>query len=138
VQQPTRLLWLDGCAAATAGVLVLLLGRWLSELHRLPPALLIFVGAMNLLYAGYSLSLALRRERSLAWVNALIAGNLAWAGACVGMDWRFAGEASGFAMLHLIGEAIFVGGLVVWEWRWRQLLVLTPRRTLPAATLQTP
>ena len=138
LRDPVRLLWIDATSAATAGVAVLALGDWLSALYRLPYPLLAFIAAMNLLYASYSFSLARRRERTAPWVTALIVGNLAWAGVCVGMAWRFAGEASGFAMLHFIGEAVFVGGLAVWEWRWRARLVQTPRRTRPATTLQMP
>lgn len=133
-----RLLWLDAGAAATGGVAVLLLLPWLSELYRLPSTMLAFVAAVNLLYASYSFSLVMRRERSAPWLNALIAGNLAWAGACLGMAWRLAGDASAFAILHLIGEALFVGGLAMWEWRWRHRLVTPPRRTPPAATAQRP
>lgn len=133
-----RLLWLDASAAATGGVAVLLLGGWLSGLYRLPYALIVFIAVVNLLYAGYSGSLARRRDRSVPWLYALIAGNLAWAATCLVMAWWFAGEASAFAMLHLIGEAIFVAGLAVWEWRWRQRLVTPPHRIRPAATARTP
>ena len=128
MRDPVRLLWLDATAAAAAGLAVWVLGGWLSPLYQLPHALLTFIAAVNLLYAGYSFSLARRRQRSLPWVHALIAGNLAWAAACAGMAWRFAGEASAFGMFHLIGEAIFVGGL----------LAQPPHRTRPAATPRTP
>lgn len=117
-----RLLWVDAGAAAAAGTAVLLLGGWLSDLYRLPHTLLTFIAAVNLLYASYSCSLALRRERSLPWVHALVAGNLAWAAACLAMAWRFASEASGFGLFHLIGEAAFVAALAACEWRWRHRL----------------
>lgn len=138
MRDPARLLWLDASAAAAAGLGVLVLGPWLSELYQLPHRLLVFMAAVNLLYAGYSSSLARRRERSAARVGVLVAGNLAWAGVCLGMAWRFAGEASEFAMLHLIGEALVVGGLAAWEYRWRDRLVRQPHRIRPAATARTP
>lgn len=120
--QAPRLLWLDAGAAAMAGLLALLASPWLSELYRLPPALVVFIAVVNLLYGACSFSLARRRYRSAAWVNALVAANLAWAVACLALAWRHAGEASVFAMLHLIGEAVFVGGLAACEWRWRHQL----------------
>ena len=133
----SRLLWLDAGAGATAGLLGLALAGWLSELYRLPLALMLFISAANVLYAGYSFSLARRRHRSAFGVNLLIAANLGWAGVCIGLAWRFAGEASVLGMLHLTAEAVFVGGLAAWEWRLRDQLVSVSPDIRPAATAQT-
>ena len=118
-----HLLWIDCAAAATAGVLVLWLGPWLGELYRLPHGLLLFIGAVNLLYASYSFSLAVRGKRPRLLLYGLVAGNALWAGACVVMAVQFAGHSSLFAQIHLVGEALFVGGLAACEWRWREQLV---------------
>lgn len=136
--QGVRLLWLDAGAGAVAGLLGLVLANWLSDLYRLPLALMLFIAAANVLYACYSFSLAWRRQRSVFAVNLLIAANLAWAGVCVGLAWRFAGEASVFGMLHLIAEAIFVGGLAAFEWQRRDQLVSVSPGIRPATTAQTP
>lgn len=118
-----KLLWIDCIAGALAGVTVLMLSGWLSGLHALPRGLLLVNGAANLLYASYSFSLARRRRRPRALINLLVFANLAWAVACLVLAGRFAGSATVFGMGHLVGEAIFVGGLACLEWRWRTALL---------------
>ena len=113
------LLWIDSAAAASAGFFVLLLASWLSELYRLPHGLLLFIGAVNLFYAGYAGSLAIRRKRPRALLYVLIIGNTLWMGMCLALALRFAGHAAPLALAHLIGEALFVGALAACEWRWR-------------------
>ncbi len=118
-----NLLWVDCIAAALAGVTVLLLSGWLSSLHALPRGLLLFIGAVNLLYASYSFSLAARSRRPRSWINLLVFANLAWTVVCLGLAVVFAGSATPFGIGHLVGEAIFVGGLASLEWRWREQLL---------------
>lgn len=113
------LLWIDSAAAASAGFFVLLLASWLSELYRLPHGLLLFIGAVNLFYAGYAGSLAIRRKRPRGLLYVLIIGNTLWMGMCLALALRFAGHAAPLALAHLIGEALFVGALAACEWRWR-------------------
>jgi hypothetical protein len=72
-----HLLWIDCTAGALAGILVLALSGWLAPLEGLPREVLLFTGAMNLVYASYSCSLVLRRRRPLLLVT-LVAANLAW------------------------------------------------------------
>ncbi len=117
-----HLLWLDSLAAATASLIVLLLSAWLSDLHRLPQGLLVFIGGVNALYARYALSLAVRPGRSRSALYIFITGNAAWAGACLAMAWRYADTMSGFGYIHLVGEEVFVGTLAACEWRWRDQL----------------
>jgi hypothetical protein len=114
-----NLLWIDCGAAVLAGTAVLCLLPWLSRLYGLPPGLLQATGIANLLYGGYSLSLALRRRRPGVWIAVLVAANALWALACLAMAVQFAGSATGFGLAHLVGEALFVGGLAACEWRWR-------------------
>ena len=102
---------------------MLLLGPWLSEVYRLPSGLLLFIGVTNLLYASYSFTLVLRGKRPRQLLYGLVAGNALWAGACVVMAVQFAGVASLFAQIHLVGEALFVGGLAACEWRWREQIL---------------
>jgi len=122
-----RLLWVDCTAAALAGVTVLALSGWLSRLHALPQDLLVFTGAVNLLYGSYSFSLAVRSERPLLGIKLLVVANLSWAVVCVGLAIAYWQQATVFGLVHLIGEAIFVGGLGLLEWRQRyQLLTAVP------------
>lgn len=119
-----NLLWIDCIAGALAGVLVLTFSGWLSSLHALPRELLLVNGAVNLLYASYSFSLAVRATRPRSLIEVLVFANLAWALVCLCLAAIFAGPATAFGLGHLVGEAIFVGGLAGLEWRWRdQLLV---------------
>jgi hypothetical protein len=118
----THLLWIDCIAAALAGTLVMSLGDRLADLYAMPPAWLRLIGAVNLLYACLSGTLALRDKRSVRWVAVLSIANGAWSMACIGIAAAMAGTATAFCMAHLLGEAAFVGSLAVLEWRWRHRL----------------
>ncbi|HEX8320501.1 hypothetical protein [Longimicrobium sp.] len=118
-----NLLWIDCIAGALAGVLVLLFSGWLSSLHALPRELLLANGAMNLLYASFSFSLAVRARRPRSLINVLVFANLSWAIVCLCLVTVFAGSATAFGIGHLVGEAVFVGGLAGLEWRWRDQLL---------------
>lgn len=118
-----NLLWVDCIAGALAGVTVLMLSGWLSSLHGLPRELLLLNGAVNVLYASYSFSLAVRARRPRSLINLLVFANLAWAVVCLWLVTVFAGSATVFGIGHLVGEAIFVGGLAGLEWRWRDQLL---------------
>jgi hypothetical protein len=112
----------DCIGAALVGVAVLSLSGWLSELHGLPRGLLLFTGAVNLLYGGYSFSLARRARRPLVLLRVLVFANAAWACVCVGLLVTFGADATPFGVLHLGGEGLYVGGLAALEWRWRHAL----------------
>lgn len=117
-----KLLWVDCAGAALAGVVVLVLGGWLSQVEGLPRGVLLFTGAANVAYAAYSFSLAVRPERPMVLIKALVLANLAWSGVCVGLLAAFSATATPFALLHLGGEAVYVGGLATLEWRHRDLI----------------
>ena len=117
-----KLLWIDGLAGAVAGVIVLLASSWLSRLYRLPLDMLLLMGVANLVYASYSLSLAMRSKRPKSCILLLVVANLAWAVICLRWAVIFAGTASVFGLAHLMGEAVFVVGLASIEWRSREQL----------------
>jgi hypothetical protein len=125
-----RLLWVDCTAAALAGVLVLALSGWLSRVYELPRGLLLFTGAVNLLYASYSFSLAVRTVRPLSLIKLLVFANASWVVVCLGLAVAFREQASVFGIGHLVGEAIFVGGLARLEWMQRDQLVTAARAPL--------
>jgi hypothetical protein len=118
-----NLLWIDCIAGALAGVLVLMWSGWLSNLHALPREMLLLNGGANLLYASFSFSLAVRARRPRTLINVLVLANLSWALVCLCLAVTFAGSATVFGIAHLVGEAIFVGGLAGLEWRWRDQLL---------------
>jgi len=111
-----NLLWIDCTAGALVGALLLLLAGLLKNFYSLPLDLLYFMGAMNLLYAAYSFSLAIRRNRSRTMIFVLVAANAAWALVCLSLAIYFFDTANLFGIGQLVGEAIFVGGLATLEW----------------------
>lgn len=118
-----RLLWVDCTAALVAGVAVLLLNRQLNTLYALPSNLLYLNGIANLAYASYSFSLAIRARRPMPLIYLLVALNTAWVILCLILAVAFWTTATPFGILHLVGEAVFVGGLAILEWNRRQQLL---------------
>lgn len=118
-----NLLWVDCIAAALGGATVLMLSGWLSRLYALPRGFLLVIGTVNMLYACYSFSLASRSRRPRSLINLLVFANLFWTLVCLGLAVSFWGQASLFGIGHLVGEAIFVGGLAGLEWRGREQLL---------------
>lgn len=119
---PGRLFWIDGLAALTAGTLVFLAHAPLAEWYGLPPDLMRLMGMVNLAYATYSLSLAMRPDRPKPLIVFLVAANLAWAVTCLRWAAAFADTASPLGLGHLVGEAVFVSVLAGLEWRYRERL----------------
>jgi hypothetical protein len=117
------LLWVDCGAALLAGVAVLLLSSWLSQLYAMPRELLVGMGVANLAYGTYSLSLARRARRPRSLLVLLVVANATWAALCGLAAVRLAGTASAFGLAHLVGEGLFVGGLAALEWRRRERLL---------------
>lgn len=100
----------------------LVLSGWLSRLHLLPHELLVFIGGVNLVYGSFSCALARRAEKPVILINVLVCANAAWAVVWLGLAARFWGEASLRGIAHLVGEALFVGGLAAIEWSQRHQL----------------
>jgi hypothetical protein len=117
------LLWVDCGAALLAGLVVLLLSSWLSQLYALPHGFVVGMGVVNLAYGTYSLSLARRARRPRSLLVLLVVANATWAALCGLAAVRLAGTASAFGLAHLVGEGLFVGGLAVLEWRRRERLL---------------
>lgn len=123
MQLNKNILWLDCTAALLAGALVLSFPEWLSALYTMPEDLLLFIGAVNLLYTCYSFSLAIRARRPLFLIKLLAVANASWALVCIAIFAKFAGSLSLWGGGHLLGEALFVGGLAALEWKWRKHLL---------------
>ena len=126
MRAPDKLLWVDCAAGALAGGTVLPLAGWLSRIEGVPRGVLLSTGAVNLLYASYSFSLAVQARRPLARVRLLALANVAWAPVCLGVAVAVRKQASGFGFAHLVGEAAFVGALGALEWTQRHRLATTP------------
>lgn len=120
-----HILWIDCSAAAFAGLIVLLAAQCLSQLYHLPKEIIVFVGCLNLLYASYSFTLANYKKRSMLLVNILVIANSTWVLVCLFMLWRFRQEITIFAVIHIGGEAVFVGALARLEYQWRHQLTFS-------------
>ncbi|ENW90157.1 MULTISPECIES: hypothetical protein [Acinetobacter] len=120
-----HILWIDCTAAASAGLIVLLATQWLSQLYHLPKEIIVFVGCANLLYASYSFILANYKKRSIFLINILVIANSIWVLVCMFILWRFWQQMTVFAVLHIAGEAIFVGTLARLEYQWRHQLTFS-------------
>ncbi len=121
-----RLLWIDSFGGMTAGILVLLVGKWLSDWYNLPRWMLLIMGLANLAYGLYSLQLAMRKRRPLGMIYLLVVGNSVWTCICLYWALMHFETASIWGLGHLFGEAMFVGYLASLEWRWRDLLLTAP------------
>lgn len=117
-----HLLWIDCIAATLAGALVLSSTDAIARLYAMPTDGLRVIGMVNLLYACLSGSLAVRSRRPMRLIAMLSIANGIWATTCIGMAFAMAGTVTALGMVHLLGEGVFVGGLAVLEWRWRDRL----------------
>lgn len=115
------ILWLDGGAGLVAGLVVLALREPVARLYGFPLRWVVFLGVMNLVYASYSGTLAVRAWRGHAparWaVDALAGSNALWAVVCVVLAFVLGPGARAFGVAHLLLEGAFVAGLAVAEWR---------------------
>ena len=118
-----NLLWIDCTAGAVVGLVVLLFTAQLSDLQGLPHDLVRYMGAANVLYAGFSFFLATRSKRPMPLIKLLVVANGFWSLVCVCLAVAFADTATFFGLGHLIAEAIFVGSLAAQEWKWRVQLM---------------
>jgi hypothetical protein len=117
-----RILWIDGIAALSAGVLSLVFAGLLADLYRLPQQLITVLGVVNLAYSAGSLTLAAQPRRRLAYIVGLASANGLWACVCVALVIRLRSEASALGLAIIIFEGVFVAGLALLEWRHRHAL----------------
>jgi hypothetical protein len=123
VRNAKSLLWIDCLGGLVVGVLVFTLSSWLSGFYAMPEPFVIALGAANLTYGAFSLSLARRTVRPRALLLLLIGANLAWAVFCVIASIILAAQASAYGLALLLFEGVFVGGLGLLEWRFLDALL---------------
>jgi len=133
VSRSDHILCIDWKGATIVGIVTVSLHKWLSLFGGLPPAILVGIGLTNLSYAGFSFSLWIRPARSSRSIAALVVANLGWSVVCICLLLVHCNVVTSIAVLHLGGEAVYVGALAIMEWRHRMSLVATPHGTLSMA-----
>ncbi|MBJ94942.1 MAG: hypothetical protein CMP23_10795 [Rickettsiales bacterium] len=117
----TRIVWIDSFAGCAVGIAMLALSPWLPTLYGLVPGLYLFIAIANLSYGLFSGSLAMTAMRSgklsPVGINCLVLANSVWALACAVMLLATWSDATVFGAVHLVLEALFVGGLATVEFR---------------------
>jgi len=113
-----QLLRIDSLAGLFVGTGMLLSHGWLSALYEQPVWFVLMIALINLAYG--SVSFMLRRTwphtpRRAVW--ALAGANMFWGVVCLVLAAFTHGQSSVFGTLALVGEAAFVGGLGLQEWR---------------------
>jgi hypothetical protein len=124
-----NILWIDCLGAFSVGSLFVLLAPWLAPLLQLPTGFVRTLGALNLLYGAYSLSLARRPTRPVVLIKFLVFANITWTFICLLNVYRLAGQASPLALAHFTLEGLWVAFLAKIEWEERDRLATF---TLPA------
>ena len=117
-----KLLWVDCIAGGMVGIIVTLASYWLSQWYQLPQSLVLFTGIANLAYGCYSFFLVRQSKRPKALIIFLVVANFLWAIFCVYLVIVYRDTASWLGITHLVLEVLFVGGLAILEWRWREVL----------------
>lgn len=117
-----RILWIDGLAAISAGLVVLVFRRLLADLYALPVDLITVIGLVNVGYSAFSLTLAAQRRRRVFHIICLSVANSLWACVCALLAIRFVNDATVLGLAHLLFEGAFVAALATVEWRKRHAL----------------
>ncbi len=121
-QRARSILWLDGCAGGFVGLLMMGLHDWLAGFYQLPLSLIVFIAAMNLVYACYSLRLAILASRgrvvSRRAVEFLVVGNLGWTVSCLFLLIQNHQTAGVLGLGHIALEGLFVAVLAGLEVRY--------------------
>lgn len=118
------LLWVDCSAGAAVGIATLLMHPWLVDFYGFSKEFILVIGGANVLYGCFSFTLAVQKKRATLQFGILVAANVLWACLCLVFAATHWDTASAFGIAHLILECLFVGGLGVFEWLYRNQLRL--------------
>lgn len=115
------ILWFDSLGGLVAGVVALLVRRWLASLYGFSVDLVVLIAAANIAYGTYSGALAVLASRGgplprLA-IDVLVLANLAWTAVCAALLRHTWPSASAFGIAHLALEGLWVGALGIVEYR---------------------
>lgn len=118
----SKLVWIDGTAALLSAIVVLVLKSLLSEFLNIPLNLLVLMCIVSFLYAAYSISLALLKEKPVYRIKILITGNIIWSLLCLIFILLQFKTINVFGIIYLSSESIFVAGLAWFEYKQLKLI----------------
>ncbi|RXJ72220.1 hypothetical protein CS022_16860 [Veronia nyctiphanis] len=117
-----NILYIDGGAGFTVGLLLLLLLDRISSLYNLPVSVVMFLGVANVCYGLYGITIAASRFKNSASISLLAIANGCWMVICTLLVLYHLKTASLIGLSFLSLEAIFVGFLAWFEWENRYAL----------------
>jgi hypothetical protein len=104
-------LWADALSCLACGLLQVIFTAMLSERLGLPAMLLGDTGEFLLLYGAALALLAMRNRAPATIIRLLIAGNIAWAVACVALLLGGGFALSGLGKAYIVAQALAVATL---------------------------
>lgn len=118
----SKLIWIDGTAALLSALFVLVFKSFLSGFLNLPLQLLMLMCVISFLYAAYSISLALLKEKPVYRIKILITGNIIWSLLCLIFILLQFNTINVFGIIYLLCESIFVAALAWFEFKQLKLI----------------
>ena len=113
------LLHLDGIAGLTVGIALFALNDWISQLYAIPLATVLFLATANMCYGIYALFLAFSVARTPASITLLAYANCTWVLVCGFIFLHYLSSASVIGLGFIFCEAVFVGLLAFYEYKYR-------------------
>ena len=112
-----QLLWVDGIAALSAGITVLILQARLATLFNIPEVWLVISAIVSLGYSSYSICLAQQKSAARELIKVLAVANFVYAAYCLILALSFSKSATWVGVAYLLIESLFVATLAIVEWQ---------------------
>jgi hypothetical protein len=112
-----NVLWIDAATCLACGLFMVVAARPFGQLAHLPPALLGYAGLSLLPIAAFMSWVGARASRSLAAIATVIAGNLGWSAASIGLLLSGAIAPTALGDLFIAAQAVVVLVLTACEIR---------------------
>jgi hypothetical protein len=120
---PATILYIDGFAGVSVGLLLLFFSGIAAELYGLGISVIHFLMIANLLYGLYATYVAIFKYNKIINIVALSFANCLWGIVCILLLCLYYETASLLGVLFIGCEAIFVFFLSFFEWKFRLNLV---------------
>lgn len=112
----SRVMAADAVSCAATGALQLIFGTALARWTGLPAPLLLATGAFLLAYAGAAAWMASRALPPRRLIGLVVAGNFAWAAACIGLLAVAGASIGSLGWAWVLAQAVVVVVLAELQW----------------------